>query len=81
MRYDDCPRGGTVYTADLKSAVERHIGSSPIGGTNGDCSLRVKPFSVKEEDVGARLISYPKRLRTRVVSLAFQAMLLGFESP
>jgi hypothetical protein len=26
--------GEMVYTADLKSAVERHIGSSPITGTN-----------------------------------------------
>lgn len=27
------PGGGMAYTADLKSAAERHTGSSPVRGT------------------------------------------------
>ena len=41
-----CPRGGMADTADLKSDVERRVGSNPTGGTYFDIFKKLKIFQM-----------------------------------
>ncbi len=54
---NQCPSGGMVYTHDLKSCAERHVGSSPTSGT-------MTIFYTRKGDSGSSIIGKKKIKKT-----------------